>query len=57
MSGIPGVALSDISIASLFTTCVQCFDIVIAGWYFSEKYEQIFTRVSYKDTFFLITLS
>jgi len=54
MSGTPGVALSDISIASLFTTCAQCFDIVIVGWFFSEKYEQIFTRVSYKDTLFLL---
>ncbi|CZR57558.1 related to ubiquitin conjugating enzyme ubc1 [Phialocephala subalpina] len=39
--GIAGLALSAVSVAALFTTCIQCFDIVVAGKNFSEDYEQL----------------
>ncbi|KAN0110927.1 hypothetical protein V8E51_007314 [Hyaloscypha variabilis] len=29
--GIAGLALSAVSVAALFTTCIECFDIVLAG--------------------------
>lgn len=44
--GIAGLALGAISVAGLFTTCIQCFDIVIVGKNFSEDYEQLCTLVS-----------
>ena len=44
--GIAGLALSAVSVAALFTTCIECFDIVVAGKNFSEDYEQLFTLVS-----------
>jgi hypothetical protein len=39
--GIAGLALSAVSVAALFTTCIECFDIVVAGKNFSEDYEQL----------------
>ncbi|KAH8798110.1 prion-inhibition and propagation-domain-containing protein [Hyaloscypha sp. PMI_1271] len=39
--GIAGLALSAISVAALFTTCIECFDIIVAGKNFSEDYEQL----------------
>ncbi|KAF7915689.1 uncharacterized protein EAE98_011032 [Botrytis deweyae] len=39
--GLAGLALSAISVAALFTTCIECFDIVIAGKNFSEDFEQL----------------
>lgn len=39
--GIAGLALSAISVAALFTACIECFDIVVAGKNFSEDYEQL----------------
>src|ERR1700733_2717935 len=44
--GIGGLALSAISVAALFTTCIECFDIVVAGKNFSEDYEQLCALVS-----------
>jgi hypothetical protein len=44
--GIAGLALSAISVAALFTTCIECFDIVVAGKNFSEDYEQLCALVS-----------
>ena len=49
--GIAGLALSAVSVAALFTTCIQCFDIVIAGKNFSEDYEQLCTLVSAFHTY------
>jgi hypothetical protein len=37
--------LSVASAASLFVTCIQCFDIVVKGKSFSEDYEQLHTLV------------
>ncbi|TGO21313.1 hypothetical protein BPAE_0227g00140 [Botrytis paeoniae] len=39
--GLAGLALSAISLAALFTTCIECFDINIAGENFSEDFEQL----------------
>lgn len=39
--GIAGLALGAVSVAALFTTCIECFDIVVAGKNFSEDYEQL----------------
>ena len=44
--GIAGLALSAVSVAALFTTCIECFDIIVAGKNFSEDYEQLCTLVS-----------
>jgi len=44
--GIAGLALSAVSVAALFTTCIECFDIVVAGKNFSEDYEQLCALVS-----------
>ena len=43
--GIAGLALSAVSVAALFTTCVECFDIVVAAREFSEDYELLCTQV------------
>jgi hypothetical protein len=42
---VTGFALSVASAASLFVTCIQCFDIVVKGKSFSEDYEQLYTLV------------
>ena len=44
--GIAGLALSAVSVAALFTTCIECFDVVVAGKKFSEDYEQLCALVS-----------
>ena len=44
--GIAGLVLSAVSVAALFTTCIECFDIVVAGKNFSEDYEQLCALVS-----------
>jgi len=44
--GIAGLALSAISVAALFTTCIECFDIVVTGKNFSEDYEQLCALVN-----------
>jgi hypothetical protein len=44
--GVAGLALSAVSVAALFTTVMQCFDIVVAGKNFSEDYERLCTLVS-----------
>ncbi|KAF5876594.1 putative heterokaryon incompatibility protein [Botrytis fragariae] len=39
--GLAGLALSAINVVALFTTCIECFDIVIAGKNFGEDFEQL----------------
>jgi len=46
--GIAGLALSAISVAALFTTCIECFDIVVAARDFSEDYELLCAQVGVK---------
>jgi hypothetical protein len=50
--GIAGLALSAVSVAALFTTCIQCFDTVIAGKNFSEDCEQLFAIFAIQRTRF-----
>ena len=45
--GIAGLALSAISVAALFTTCIECFDIIVAGKNFSDDYEQLCALVGH----------
>ena len=45
--GIAGLALSAVSVAALFTTCIECFDIVVAGKNFSEDFEQLCALVCF----------
>lgn len=40
-----GLALGVIGVAGLFSACIECFDIVVAGREFSEDYEQLLTLV------------
>ncbi|KAM0125960.1 hypothetical protein ACHAO1_010325 [Botrytis cinerea] len=44
--GLAGLALSAISVAALFTTSIECFDILIAGKNFSEDFEQLLALFS-----------
>ncbi|CCD50216.1 hypothetical protein BofuT4_P091750.1 [Botrytis cinerea T4] len=44
--GLDGLALSAISVAALFTTSIECFDILIAGKNFSEDFEQLLALFS-----------
>jgi len=44
--GIAGLALSAISVAALFTTCVECFNIVVSARDFSRDYELLCTELS-----------
>ena len=37
--GIAGIALSAISVAALFTTCIDCFDIIIKARNFESDFE------------------
>lgn len=36
--GITGLALNAVSVAALFTTCIECSDIVVTGRNFSEAF-------------------
>jgi hypothetical protein len=38
---VAGLALGAVGVAGLFTTCIECFDVVVAGKNFSEDYEQL----------------
>lgn len=42
---VAGFVFSVASSASLFITCIECFDIVVKGKNFSEDYEQLYTLV------------
>jgi hypothetical protein len=60
MAEAVGLVLSVLGIAGLFSTCIECFDIVVAGKDFSEDYEQLCALVSQKVVdfvHFLIMLS
>ena len=46
MAEAVGLALGVVSVAGLFSTCIECFDIVVAGKDFSEDYEQLCALVS-----------
>ena len=44
--GIAGLALSAISVAALFTACIDCFNVVAAAIDFERDYEIICTALS-----------
>ena len=44
--GVAGLALSAISVASLFTTCIYCFNIVIKAREFGQEYEVLCASLS-----------
>jgi len=44
--GIAGLTLSAVSVAALFTTCVECFNIVVSAREFSRDYELLCTELS-----------
>lgn len=44
--GIAGLALSAVSVAALFTTCVDCFNIVVSAREISRDYELLCTELS-----------
>lgn len=46
MAEAAGLVLGILGVAGLFSTCIECFDIVVAGKNFSEDYEQLFALVS-----------
>ena len=51
--GIAGLALSAVSVAALFTTCIQCFDIIVAGRDFGIDYELLVTQLDVQTSPFL----
>lgn len=42
---VAGLILGVAGVTALFTTCIECFDVVVAGKGFSEDYDQLFTLV------------
>ena len=44
--GVAGLALSAISVAALFTTCIDCFNIIVNARDFSVDYELLCTELS-----------
>lgn len=50
--GIVGLALSAVSVAAMFTTCIECFVIVSKRKGFSNDYEQLWSLHSRKKESF-----
>lgn len=44
--GVAGLTLSAVSIAALFTTCVDCFNIVVSARDFGREYELLCTELA-----------
>ena len=44
--GIAGLVLSGVSVAALFTTCVDCFNIIVNAREFGLDYELLCTELS-----------
>lgn len=44
--GVAGLALSAVSVAALFTSCIDCFNIVVAAKDFGRDYELLCTAIS-----------
>lgn len=44
--GVAGLALSAVSIASLFTSCIDCFNIVVTAKDFGRDYKLLCTALS-----------
>ncbi|EXJ66436.1 uncharacterized protein A1O5_10588 [Cladophialophora psammophila CBS 110553] len=52
--GIAGLAFGAASLAALFTTCIEFFDVVVAGKHFSEEYEQLCALFSLQRVRFVL---
>ncbi len=52
--GIAGLALSAVSIAALFTTCIDCYNTVVAARDFSKDYELLCTELSLQKLRFFL---
>jgi len=47
MAEAAGLVLGAVGVVGLFTTCIECFDIVIKGKNFSEEFEQMCALVCF----------
>jgi hypothetical protein len=52
--GIAGLALSAVSVAALFTTCIECYSLVVAAREFGEDYELLCTELSLQKLRFFL---
>lgn len=52
--GIAGLALSAASVASLFTTCIDCYSLVVAARDFGQDYELLCTELSLQKLRFFL---
>lgn len=52
--GIAGLALSAVSVAALFTTCIDCYSLVVAAREFGEDYELLCTELSLQKLRFFL---
>lgn len=52
--GIAGLTLSAVSIAALFTTCIDCYSLVVAAREFGEEYELLCTELSLQKLGFFL---
>jgi hypothetical protein len=52
--GIAGLALSAVSVATLFTTCIECYSLVVAAREFGEDYELLCTELSLQKLRFFL---
>ena len=52
--GIAGLALSAVSVAALFTTCIECYSLVVAAREFGKDYELLCTELSLQKLRFFL---
>jgi hypothetical protein len=52
--GIAGLALSAVSVAALFTTCIECYSLVVAAKEFGKDYELLCTELSLQKLRFFL---
>jgi Prion-inhibition and propagation len=52
--GIAGLALSAVSVAALFTTCIDCYSLVVAAREFGKDYELLCTELSLQKLRFFL---
>lgn len=52
--GIAGLALSSVSVAALFKTCIECYSLVVAAQDFGQDYELLCTELSLQKVRFFL---
>ncbi|KAH8744151.1 prion-inhibition and propagation, helo domain-containing protein, partial [Hyaloscypha finlandica] len=52
--GIAGLALSTVSIAALFITCIDCYNLVVAAREFGKDHELLCTELSLQKLRFFL---